>query len=1542
MDGPSIEELSRHQAFLQWLARDLVRDPATADDLVQETCIAFARRRHEVDEPRSWLAGVLRNLSRQHLRSRRRRERRESLASPPTGVTPAEDVLATEELRQQLVNAVVALGEPYSSALFHRYWDELTPTEIADRTNLPLETVKTRLRRGLALLRERLDREFGGRREWTAAFLAIGTRSGPAAPAAPGMPPIGWGGLLMSAQKVAAILVTISLLVGLWVVWPNGRDADDAPPTVAGLPRGESPTENTAPTESDAGSETLRSAEPNPPGHRIQVVDRETRSPVGGARVVFRSTALPTETGPHLTDDDGVVEISEVEADRVQVSAPGYVPVEQPLVLAGSPHVVSISRGLSWSGRVVDEAGRAVAHARILQPLDPGWFQPTRDVYAASRLAEMAVDDDGRFETAYRDPATLLAVMAVGFEPRWVAPDPDSDLIVLSTAEERAVRVHDSAGRPVVDAGVTVALRPASSFKDLTGCELIVNADTDSAGSAVVPASRDLWTRVTVEHPAHRAFVLEVADDTVRPDWPESITLESLTIVRGRVVDESGLPPSSEVTFESLLGSQPLSVDATGAFVDFRPRSLVGEIRADGFLPYEVDWTRDRGSDVIDVGELVLAPSRELRVRVTSAAGDPIPGAELRVADRGQYPDLPNAVTDVQGVAQIEGISSFEVTLAAVASGWLGATRRVALIDRVTTLDLVFEPCAWATGRVRAADAETAPMAEVRLVGEFDFNANSLITWSDPAGVFSIAVPASGDVTVAITAPKHTEVTVPLPERRAGETIDLGTIDLDRGARIHGQVVDVRGRPVVGATVGISSRSGLTSPVETDDEGRYVLCSTGALGSLLVICRPAEWVGTHERAQLEQELRWAAGAEPEEANFVVPDSVDYSGRVTAASGEPVVGRSVELLSHVSLGRPGQRVSFHSRVETDDSGWFSFEAVPNVECAISVETVPRFRVEAALIAELPTEIRLDSTRALVVHLRPDYGVLPLRARYQLSGSAGMFRGDVPIVDSTVRFDSVPAGRGQLSLEIPGFAPVFIEFEAEERDLNVDVDVMRATDGILVEVTDRAGRPIPAATVRVSAHVGRARFGGRDRVADDRGRVRIEMPHAHALLEVQAVGFADRVIEDFVTDAKAGRFRVELTRASTLTVHVRSADGSPVEGLRVGYCALSPGVPARLTFGTLTGRLERVPVEGGLARIGDLVAARYRVMLRRGDLQLAQVEVDVAAEADVEIDVEVPVWAVVSGRVEVDGRPVNGGTIRIEPATTEVQADGSFEFDAPIGPRTVRYAHPNGQLSMSWPRIVASDEPLVLEITEVAIRGRVVDERGLPVGGLSMTMTGDGGRREFTTDAEGRFDAGSLASGIYRVKVDRRNASESRDRAVEFALGSLLIERDRPLDLTVVPAQWVRLEVALPESERGHLPQLSARAADGSWHRIDRCDSGGHSGFWCSEGTSIVAVWTGAHAPVVVPIDARTEVATVDLTQPGGRFYAVALASGTLRIECESGGGPLPPELRERRVSPGAFSVSLPVGVFQVHWRPDVGEPHHVPVEIGAGSTVRVGL
>ena len=60
-------------------------------------------------------------------------------------------------LQRRVVDAVMDLREPYKSAVVFRYLDELRPEEIAERLGVPVGTVKSRLKRGLAMLRERFD-----------------------------------------------------------------------------------------------------------------------------------------------------------------------------------------------------------------------------------------------------------------------------------------------------------------------------------------------------------------------------------------------------------------------------------------------------------------------------------------------------------------------------------------------------------------------------------------------------------------------------------------------------------------------------------------------------------------------------------------------------------------------------------------------------------------------------------------------------------------------------------------------------------------------------------------------------------------------------------------------------------------------------------------------------------------------------------------------------------------------------------------------------------------------------------------------------------------------------------------------------------------------------------------------------------------------------------------------------------------------------------------------------------------------------------------
>ena len=97
-------------------------------------------------------------------REDRRRRHREHLSARPetSDMTPAE-ALQRAELHRELVNTLLDLKEPYRTTVVLRFFEALTPDEIACRQAVPVSTVRTRLRRGLMILRTTLDERLGGR-----------------------------------------------------------------------------------------------------------------------------------------------------------------------------------------------------------------------------------------------------------------------------------------------------------------------------------------------------------------------------------------------------------------------------------------------------------------------------------------------------------------------------------------------------------------------------------------------------------------------------------------------------------------------------------------------------------------------------------------------------------------------------------------------------------------------------------------------------------------------------------------------------------------------------------------------------------------------------------------------------------------------------------------------------------------------------------------------------------------------------------------------------------------------------------------------------------------------------------------------------------------------------------------------------------------------------------------------------------------------------------------------------------------------------------
>jgi RNA polymerase sigma-70 factor, ECF subfamily len=170
--------LSRYQNRLYRYLLRMVRQPAEAEDLFQQTWLRVAEKIHSYDQRRNfeaWLFTLARNLAIDHLR----RVRPESLDEPVTAEgsgassetasarlvsheTPALDRVLARERTTRLADAMEMLPVIQREVLTLRFEEEMKLEEIAEILGAPLSTVKTRLRRGLERLRGNLESRFPG------------------------------------------------------------------------------------------------------------------------------------------------------------------------------------------------------------------------------------------------------------------------------------------------------------------------------------------------------------------------------------------------------------------------------------------------------------------------------------------------------------------------------------------------------------------------------------------------------------------------------------------------------------------------------------------------------------------------------------------------------------------------------------------------------------------------------------------------------------------------------------------------------------------------------------------------------------------------------------------------------------------------------------------------------------------------------------------------------------------------------------------------------------------------------------------------------------------------------------------------------------------------------------------------------------------------------------------------------------------------------------------------------------------------------------
>jgi len=162
--------VDRWQRKIRGAAYRIVGSEEEAQDICQEAFLKAYRGLPSFKrEARfsSWLYQIALNLSRDRLRRRKNRswvslddiEEVRPLAATGAHAGRGDDWVESREIQRLVTLAVAALPDEQREVVVLKEYQGLTFPEIAEIQGVPLSTVKTRLYRGLSLLRDRLGRQ---------------------------------------------------------------------------------------------------------------------------------------------------------------------------------------------------------------------------------------------------------------------------------------------------------------------------------------------------------------------------------------------------------------------------------------------------------------------------------------------------------------------------------------------------------------------------------------------------------------------------------------------------------------------------------------------------------------------------------------------------------------------------------------------------------------------------------------------------------------------------------------------------------------------------------------------------------------------------------------------------------------------------------------------------------------------------------------------------------------------------------------------------------------------------------------------------------------------------------------------------------------------------------------------------------------------------------------------------------------------------------------------------------------------------------------
>jgi protocatechuate 3,4-dioxygenase beta subunit len=1078
---------------------------------------------------------------------------------------------------------------------------------------------------------------------------------------------------------------------------------------------------------------------------------------------------------------------------------------------------ISLSRGETVSGRVVDPGGKPMSGALVR-------------IGQSATFVITKADGLFRFEDLqgpslqFLTQRLALSVHAQGFEIQAAAArfsGAPMTVKLKATTSRVSGLLRDWNGRPAVDAVVRVVGDAASRW-----------ARTDATGRFEILGTPARQGRLQALGRDGSSLDTAVTGGAISAP----LTLVRSATIEGRVtrLDNGRMVPGVKVTARS----GDLTVLArTGVDGRYRLTGLAQESYRLSFDEKSFVLTERRGIDVsageVKTLDVALTAAVTLLGRVSDEKGRPIagargalsPGSESRMGAimarlaQGGAAASPAFISGADGTFKATRLApglnqKLTVAHAEFERRVVPGLDLIAEAPRPLTVDVVLSPGFVLSGVVKDKDGRTIENASVALNRSVQmtggrggnvvsFNTIESVrpqTETDYEGKFGFKGLSAGDYDVTVSRPGYT-ITL-LNAVKAGDGTSPLDVVLNPGAAISGRLVQSTGNPVTGYQVAarpstpppgaamMMGRNNTFVPADPDGGFQIEGLVPGTAYDLSIF-GPGESRGDAKLKNVVPPIS--------EVEIQVATRGRLTGRaVDAATGSPLTEFEA-MYTQALAGGGGMLVMFRGPGDVDrrtpftsPDGAFAFEDVPpgNWDVSVWAKTYRPARTGGITLAAGETKtVEVKASRGLVIRGRvvdarggrpvPDATVTARDA----GGPRGMFvfgpeAGGV-VTDADGRFEIIDRAPGayQVTARHAQFSEGSANVTLAESDASMEIS-LSAGGAIAGVVTSAQGSPLSGAEVALQNSAEGPRFGmeGQSTLTDGVGRFRFD----HLAAGRYRVGASWRTEASPLVDVplNAGDVREDIRLALDAGATVRGMVTGLGDGERGGLMVGAQGGQDYFanTRTTADGSFEFAGVPKGpltlRATSGDMMGTS-RTAVR--ELVVAEGQTEVTTDIVFEDGLSI------SGTVTRRGSPVSGARVSAFTSgagigsSARADENGFFRITGlkPGRVNVFAFAESFGGQASKIVELTA-DTSVDLVMSTARLSGIVVDTTGaLP---LESTVelqrvepsTSGGGRSMMnaTTDSSGRFAFEDLDAVEYRVTA-RRSGYEAVTQIVKAA-------------------------------------------------------------------------------------------------------------------------------------------------------------------------------